>query len=109
MSDLGRFLQEDYKEDIIRKLNEPSIMVQLVEKEEARKERILRECLEPWRLMLFDRIKWRPFRRFLVRDFLIVEKTGLNKDRLFLTVWKGGKILKVEDTPIKKVRFVRRQ
>lgn len=106
ISEISSAFKTEYQSEFIKQLNTEPVLSRLVREEKERKEKIIRESLEPWRLWLVDHIKWRRAKRWLVREFRVVENANGNKR--IMRVYKGGLLLNYEEFPIgPEMRFVR--
>lgn len=102
----GSFMDKHYKEKIVAQLNIEPVLAKIIREENERKERLIRESLDPWRLWLLDRVKWRWLRRSLTRAYRIEERVYDGHRRL--RVYKGKKQLRVEIEELgPEIRFVR--
>lgn len=109
LGEMSEGLKKDYHGKFTEQLNQASALVKLMEQERERKEKLIRESLEPWRLWLVDHIKWRRAKRWLVRSFVIKEQPGnYQGENVTITqVWKGKRLIKTSNFPIRELRFVR--
>lgn len=100
-------MMDEYKKKLIERLAEPSLISKLMREENDRKERLIRESLNPWRIWLMDRLKWRWVRRLVLRPYHIEER--IHNERWHMSIYKGKRLLNVSIMPIasSEIRFVR--